>query len=74
MLFLMLGYFLKDLHKDFKELIIKVNALYSRFESHLTRFDSSHNSLKDKINNLKEQLKVLSSRIFRLETKDNRTK
>ena len=39
LMFFVIGYFLKDLHKDFKILIERVNKLYTDLYSHINLFD-----------------------------------
>ncbi len=60
-LFLVLGFFLKDLHKDFKELIVRVNQLYIQFESHLARFDTTNESIQDQLERMDERISNLEN-------------
>jgi hypothetical protein len=67
-MFAIIGYFLKDLHKDFKQMIDRVNNLYQEHNKHVTiseRFDSGIN---EKVNFLEKEVTRLVSRCDRLES------
>lgn len=62
LMFLVIGYFLKDLHKDFKILIERVNKLYSDLYSHINLFDGISKMFQ-------RQIDTLENRIDQLEEK-----
>jgi hypothetical protein len=59
LLFLLLGYFLKDLDKDFKLLIERVNNLYTNLYSHVHVFDSSTKVVQHNIDQLERRITQL---------------
>jgi DNA anti-recombination protein RmuC len=66
-MFLVIGYFLKDLHKDFKILIERVNKLYSDLYSHINLFDGISKMFQ-------KQIDTLENRIEQLEEKKAKSK
>ncbi|MDO9185883.1 MAG: hypothetical protein Q7W13_07720 [Bacteroidia bacterium] len=66
-MFLVIGYFLKDLHKDFKKLIERVNKLYSDLYSHISLFDGISKIFQ-------KQIDALQNRIEQLEEKKVKNK
>ncbi len=67
LMFLVIGYFLKDLHKDFKILIERVNKLYSELYSHINLFDGISKMFQ-------RQIDTLENRINQLEEKKTKIK
>lgn len=59
LMFLVIGYFLKDLHKDFKTLIERVNKLYSDLYSHINLFDGISKMFQKQIDKLEERIEEL---------------
>jgi septation ring formation regulator EzrA len=57
LLFLLIGYFLKDLHKDFKQIMERVNTLHSELHTHTTMFDNLTKLFQRQIDNINERLK-----------------
>ena len=55
-LFLVIGYFLKDLHKDFKTLIERVNKLYTDLYSHINLFDNISKMFQKQIDAVERRL------------------
>jgi DNA anti-recombination protein RmuC len=66
-MFLVIGYFLKDLHKDFKILIERVNKLYTDLYSHINLFDGISKMFQ-------KQIDTLENRIEQLEEKKAKSK
>jgi hypothetical protein len=67
LMFLVIGYFLKDLHKDFKILIERVNKLYSDLYSHINLFDGISKMFQ-------KQIDTIENRIEQLEEKKAKSK
>ncbi|MEO8759762.1 MAG: hypothetical protein ABI388_01985 [Bacteroidia bacterium] len=63
LLFFVAGYFLQDLHKDFKALIERVNNLYTDLQTHINWFDKISNLFQKQIENLETKIKELEERI-----------
>ncbi len=57
LLFLLIGYFLKDLHKDFKQIMERVNTLHTELHTHTTMFDNLTKLFQRQIDNINERLK-----------------
>ena len=57
LLFVLIGYFLKDLHKDFKRMMERVNTLHSELHTHITLFDNLSKLFQRQIDNLSERIK-----------------
>lgn len=66
-MFLIIGYFLKDLHKDFKQMVERVNTLYSEHNTHVSLSQNFDSSIDNKVGYLQRQLRKLSSRCDKLE-------
>ena len=66
-MFLVIGYFLKDLHKDFKTLIERVNKLYTDLYTHINLFDNISKMFQ-------KQIDTLENRIEQLEEKKAKSK
>ncbi len=67
-MFLVIGYFLKDLHKDFKQMVERVNTLYSEHNTHVSLSQNFDTSIDGKVNYLHRQVKRLTQRTEKLET------
>lgn len=63
LLFFIAGYFLQDLHKDFKALIERVNNLYTDLQTHITWFDKLSNLFQKQIENVEAKVKELEEKI-----------
>lgn len=55
--FLIIAYFLKDLHKDFKHMIDKVNKLHSELHTHMSLFENLTKVFQRQIDSLNDRLK-----------------
>lgn len=56
-MFLIMGYFLKDIHRDFKSLVEKVNQLYADLHSHISLAKQQQEEVKrlrDRMTTLEE--------------------
>jgi len=62
LLFGVVTYFLKDLHKEFKKLIEKVNELYSDLHIHITLFDKISSLFEKRIDNLEQRVEDLEDK------------
>lgn len=58
-MFLVIGYFLKDLHKDFKTLIERVNKLYTDLYSHINLFDNISKMFQKQVDSIDKRLNHL---------------
>ena len=67
--FLVIAYFLKDLHKDFKQMMEKVNNLHTELHTHMTLFENLSKIFQRQIDTLSVRLKKIEKYIF--ENKDN---
>jgi len=63
LLFFVAGYFLQDLHKDFKALIERVNNLYTDLQTHINWFDKISKLFQRQIENLENKIKELEEKI-----------
>ena len=61
-MFLVIGYFLKDLHKDFKILIERVNKLYSDLYSHINLFEGISKMFQKQIDTLENRIEQLEEK------------
>ena len=61
-MFLVIGYFLKDLHKDFKILIERVNKLYSDLYSHINLFDGISKMFQKQIDTIENRVEQLDEK------------
>jgi uncharacterized protein Yka (UPF0111/DUF47 family) len=59
LLFLGIGYFLKDLHKDFKQMMERVHKLHNELDTHITLFENLTKLFQKQIDSLKERIKKL---------------
>lgn len=66
-MFLIIGYFLKDLHKDFKQMVERVNNLYAEHNTHVTLSQNFENGIDNKVSYLHRQVKKLTLRCDKLE-------
>jgi predicted PurR-regulated permease PerM len=62
-MFLVIGYFLKDLHKDFKTLIERVNKLYTDLYSHINLFDNISKMFQKQVDTIDKRLNHLEENI-----------
>ena len=62
LLFFVAGYFLQDLHKDFKALIERVNNLYTDLHSHITWFDNLSKLFQRQSDAVETQMKELEEK------------
>jgi predicted nucleic acid-binding Zn-ribbon protein len=63
LLFLVAGYFLRDLHRDFKALIERVNKLYTDLYTHLNWFDNISKLFQKRIESIESKSKELEEKI-----------
>ena len=74
LLFLVAGYFLRDLHRDFKNLIERVNKVYADLYSHINWFDNVSKLFQKQIDNVEEKVNVLENKLSDLQkTNDSKT-
>ena len=59
LMFVLIGYFLKDLHKDFKHLMERVNKLHAETHTHITMFDNLNRLYQRQIDSLSERIKKI---------------
>ena len=57
LLFLLIGYFLKDLHKDFKHMLERVNKLHAELHTHVSLFENLSKVFQRQIDSLSQRLK-----------------
>jgi predicted nucleic acid-binding Zn-ribbon protein len=57
------GYFLRDVHKDFKALIERVNKLYADLYNHINWFDNLSKLFQKQIDGLETKVKVLEEKL-----------
>lgn len=62
--FLMIAYFLKDLHKDFKQMMEKVNTLHTELHTHISLFENLAKVFQRQIDGLSDRLKKIEKYIF----------
>ena len=62
-MFLVIGYFLKDLHKDFKTLIERVNKLYTDLYTHINLFDNISKMFQKQVDSLDKRLSQLEEKL-----------
>jgi hypothetical protein len=72
-LFLVIGYFLKDLHKDFKTLIERVNKLYTDLYSHINLFDNISKMFQKQIDTVERRLGGIEDEIKKSKTSSSDT-
>lgn len=61
-LFIVIGYFLKDLHKDFKIMVERVNTLYTEHNTHVVLSKTFDKDINDRVSNLYRKVKKLQQR------------
>lgn len=57
LLFLGIGYFLKDLHRDFKQMMERVHRLHNELTTHITLFENLTKVFQRQIDALSGRLK-----------------
>jgi hypothetical protein len=62
--FLMIAYFLKDLHKDFKQMMEKVNNLHTELKTHISLFENLAKVFQRQIDGLSDRLKKIEKHIL----------
>ena len=62
-MFLVIGYFLKDLHKDFKLLIERVNKLYTDLYTHINLFDNISKMFQKQIDTIEKKVDELEEKV-----------
>ncbi|CAN5729855.1 hypothetical protein BH11BAC7_BH11BAC7_21400 [soil metagenome] len=58
-MFVIIGYFLKDLHRDFKTMVERVNTLYSEHNTHVLLSDSFDKNIQNRVSGLYRKVKKL---------------
>jgi hypothetical protein len=72
-LFVIIGYFLKDLHRDFKTMVERVNTLYSEHNTHVVLSSSFDKNIQNRVSGLYRKIKKLeSSRAEKTSTDENK--
>lgn len=61
-MFLVIGYFLKDLHKDFKTMVERVNTLYNEHNTHVVLSKTFDSAINNRVSNLYRKVKKLQQR------------
>ncbi len=64
LLFIVIGYFLKDMHKDFKHMLERVNKLHGELNTHVTLFENLAKVFQRQIDALAERMKKIEKFIF----------
>lgn len=59
LMFVLIGYFLKDLHKDFKHMMERVNKLHGEVHTHITMFENLTKLFQRQIDSLSERIKKI---------------
>ena len=59
LMFVLIGYFLKDLHKDFKHLMERVNKQHAELHTHITMFENLTKLFQRQIDGLNERIKKI---------------
>lgn len=62
-MFLVIGYFLKDLHKDFKMLIERVNKLYTDLYTHINLFDNISKMFQKQIDSVERRVDSIEDEV-----------
>ncbi len=60
----MIAYFLKDMHKDFKQMIEKVNTLHTELHTHMSLFENLSKVFQRQIDTLSDRLKKIEKFIL----------
>jgi hypothetical protein len=58
-LFVIVGYFLKDLHRDFKTMVERVNTLYNEHTTHVILSNSFDKNIQNRVSGLFRKIKKL---------------
>ena len=58
-MFVIIGYFLKDLHKDFKIMVERVNTLYTEHNTHVLLSGSFDKNIQNRVSGLYRKVKKL---------------
>lgn len=61
-LFLVIGYFLKDLHKEFKTMVERVNTIYTQHNTHVITSQAFDQQINNRVSNLYRKVKKLRQR------------
>ncbi len=61
--FVVIGYFLKDLHKEFKQMIDRVNKLHGELHTHITMFENLTKLFQRQIDGCMERIKQLEKKV-----------
>jgi len=64
LLFLLIGYFLKDLHKDFKHMMERVNKIHTELQTHISLFENLAKIFQRQIDSLSDRLLKIEKYIF----------
>lgn len=70
LLFLLIGYFLKDLHKDFKQMLERVNKLNGEVHTHVSLFENLSKVFQRQIDAHSDRLKKIEKIINSKNHKD----
>jgi len=65
--FLVIGYFFKDLHKDFKQMIEKVNNVHNELQTHITLFENLSKLFQRQIDSINSRIKKVEKTVFKNE-------
>ncbi len=65
LLFFVIGYFLKDLHKDFKKMIERVNIVHNELNTHISLFENLTKVFQKQIDRLSERIKQLERKLIK---------
>lgn len=63
-MFLLIGYFLKDLHKDFKQMMERVHKMHGELHSHITLFENLTKVFQRQIDSLTDRMKKIELFVF----------
>ena len=64
LLFILIGYFLRDLHKEFKKMVERVNTLHNELYTHTNVFGNLTKIFQRQIDGIAERLKKIERIIF----------
>ena len=59
----MIGFFFKDLHKDFKELVVRVNSLYTELTRHTTQAEINFKNQSEEFKEFKDRVKAIEKKM-----------
>jgi len=65
--FLIIGYFFKNLHKDFKHMIDKVNNVHGELHTHITLFENLSKLFQRQIDSINDRIKRIEKIILKRE-------